>query len=468
MKEEQSYNGYWWLPESPDDKIPGIITIKNDNWSKLELFGAFSIDKDKLFKRIKHSIILGIFSQTEYLTLVNSDGLVNIIYDNNYDLKFYKSNFECIYTIKNSHFNDFDKIKFDKFTLYFDCLNDWVNIEHPISHEFNKNQMSFINNKTEPIIIDINESLKMSFEFVDIVIGPLIHEHMEGYKKETSIQFTSLIPLTLNDCEILLRRIQDFLSFAIQKPVYHSELYAISIIDQSILPRFNKFSTVKLFIRARGENFEYKKKFPSNMMFTFNCINEVKEIFFQNWINNIDKFDLAYHLYFAVQFNSSNYLESKFLSYIQAIEGFHRRLFNDFYIQDENDFKNNVFEIMKSAIPQSLDIDLQNKLIDTLKHSNEFSLRKRLKGILSGISTNFKKNLIINYDNEKEFIDKVVYIRNYFSHILDDTINFEDPKYDLYEISRRLKVILEYCLLKALKLDQEKIEELLNTSLSFD
>ena len=88
IEEEYVKTGYFWLPEQQENKIPGILTIKDGGNIELEVVGLFdeSIEalngKDDLTRIIGH---------------VEKDGLVTL--DN------------CCYTKKNISFGGISKSK---------------------------------------------------------------------------------------------------------------------------------------------------------------------------------------------------------------------------------------------------------------------------------------------------------------------------------------------------------------------
>lgn len=50
MKNEFQIEGYWWLPENPDNRIAGILHYKPNEESDLQLFGDFDPVQDFISK----------------------------------------------------------------------------------------------------------------------------------------------------------------------------------------------------------------------------------------------------------------------------------------------------------------------------------------------------------------------------------------------------------------------------------
>lgn len=125
IEEEYVKNGYFWLPEKEQLKIPGILTIKDGGYIELEVVGYFDED---IFNAIK-----GDEDLSRIIGHVEKDGLVTL--DN------------CFYTEKNISFGGISKSKicvnkalcgvaydkdeqltFNSLSFSVDCMDEWVGI----------------------------------------------------------------------------------------------------------------------------------------------------------------------------------------------------------------------------------------------------------------------------------------------------------------------------------------------------
>jgi hypothetical protein len=77
------------------------------------------------------------------------------------------------------------------------------------------------------------------------------------------------------------------------------------------------------------------------------------------------------------------FLDSHFLSIIQALEGLHRRDNPGFYVPD--DVYEKVGSALEKAIPAGTDNSLRQALKEKLKWGNEFSLRRRLRELVNSL-----------------------------------------------------------------------------------
>jgi hypothetical protein len=83
-----------------------------------------------------------------------------------------------------------------------------------------------------------------------------------------------------------------------------------------------------------------------------------------------------YDLYFGIIHSSNMYVDHKFLSLMQALETYHRRILGGNELS-ENHHNKRILEIL-TAVPDQYRQWLEEKL----KYSNELSLRKRMKELL--------------------------------------------------------------------------------------
>ena len=96
---------------------------------------------------------------------------------------------------------------------------------------------------------------------------------------------------------------------------------------------------------------------------------------------------------------------------MQAIETFNRQVFSEKYIeQEEYDDKS---QKIKTNIPTEFPSDLRDALKSRIKYGNEYSLRKRIKGLFESVD---QQTRLLVTEDYKSFIGKIVDTRNYFTH----------------------------------------------------
>lgn len=217
------------------------------------------------------------------------------------------------------------------------------------------------------------------------------------------------------------------------------------------------------------EIFYPNKYFPSNikkidsyyMLFTFKDIQENFELVLNNWFNKNELLKPVYDLYFSTIYNPFTYLNHKFLSLVQALEAYHRKMYGGNYLSDEQ--YNRITSKIKSVIDEELTGEINNTFKQKLAYLNEYSLRKRLKNILEIHEET--TNLFIG--NKRDFVNDVVNTRNYLTHFDNKLTEHAKNGRELYQLTLGLQQILNICLLYELGIPKEQIAEIVKRNHKF-
>ena len=201
---------------------------------------------------------------------------------------------------------------------------------------------------------------------------------------------------------------------------------------------------------------------PSQMLFTFQDISDRPEKFLRNWFDKASLLEPVYDLYYGIVYYPPTNQENIFLNLIQAIESFHRRIFKGEYIP-KKDYEDKVYDILVKAIPALEGQDLKESLESKLRYGNEFSLRTRLRDILK----RYNEIMPGFIPDKKDFINKVVDTRNYYTHYDEDLKGRAVSDESLYYLTQRLRRLLEICLLRELGFNLKEIKEFFVRSFIF-
>jgi flagellar motor switch protein FliG len=176
---------------------------------------------------------------------------------------------------------------------------------------------------------------------------------------------------------------------------------------------------------------------------------------FRNWFSSDEKLRPVCDLLLGSIYNPDQYVQSTFLSLVQAVESFHRRLYDGNYLSKE-DYEN-LRKNLAEAIPKDTQKDIKEKLQSMLAWGNEVSLKVRLKRLLEGIDQGNAAQLAGTTDIQ-EFTKLIVDIRNYLTHydeskkpaIIENFV-------EMYNLNRRMRAILTLLILKYLGLAEDQL-----------
>jgi len=453
--EEFEYNGLWWLPENSDNKISGILKFHPVEGANLELIGSFKEGED-LDTFIQPNIILGITSNGKITTLYKC-----LEYKSQESMPgFLISSFISEVIFLGYHFEKEEDIMFDNLSINYSNLEEWTRITgfqfetvtDPKNH-LKKYEVKYSFPKKAEANLD---NFNISFDYNFRSFGDRIKE--VNLKQTTFIKITPHKPIHFNCYQRNVSyHIKNLLCLAIGRAVYPLIIKGKTEKYKTKLPNGSVVHNDILIFHSIGTLSELSKKLlPFDVLFSFKDISDNFEKYLKNWLAKSKVLQPVYDLYFGTLYNPSMYLQHEFLSLIQALESYHRRIHDGKYLSDDDYAQ--IYRTLIKAIPQEVDNNFRESLKQKLKYHSEFSLRKRLKEILEKCRDVI--NLLI-HDNES-FIEDVVNTRNYLTHYDRNLEMKAKDGQELNQLIQKLKFILEICFLIEIEMSMETIKALVS------
>jgi len=334
--EEFEYNGIWWLPENPDNKISGILKFHPVEGANLELIGSFKGTKD-LNAFLQPNIILGVTSNGKIVTLYKC-----------YEFKshmsmpgFLSSSFIASVVFLGHHFEKEEDIIFDTLSLNYSHLEEWtritgfqfIKLEIDSKNHLTKHEIRYsFPQKVEAKLGNFN----ISFDYNFTSGGDRIKE--VNLKQTTFIKIEPNKPIHFDNYQRnICYHIQNFLSLAIGKAAFplivkgKNKACKTELSDGRVA-----YNDILIFYKMKHLPELSKKLHPFDMFFSFGDISDNFEKCLRNWFAKAEVLRPVYDLYFGTLYNPSMYLEHEFLSLIQAIESYHRRINDGKYLPDSD------------------------------------------------------------------------------------------------------------------------------------
>jgi hypothetical protein len=463
MTEEFDYTGMWWLPDNSEGNIMGTLRFTSGEGAVLELMGSFEEIKStnskgshiksgwivKSSKLFKPEIILGTSSDGKNITLhkcseepKRSDSTSG----------FPTSSFYANRVLIGFHFTKPEDLKFKSLSVNYPFFEEWrksgvFSFRWESGENFKQYEVKY--KAPEPVKAKIAK-FRISLDHDFIVSGDRLRE--VNLKHTTFIKIEPEGELHFEEYQNILYHLQNFLSLATTRAIYPLSITATTEKYTWVPNGEVRYLPIKIFDRVIGKVDLSKELTHSDMLFTFDDISGQFEAYLQNWFGKAESLKPVYDLFFGTLYNPSMYLESKFLSLIQAIESFHRRRYGGEYLSDEDYAK--VRYDLEKAIPDSVEGGFKDSLKSKIKYGNEFTLRTRLKEFFD----EYQENLSEFIENKNAFIGEVVDTRNYLTHY--DKKGKAAIGEELFPIIQKLKILLEICLLIELGFSSEKIKKL--------
>lgn len=199
-----------------------------------------------------------------------------------------------------------------------------------------------------------------------------------------------------------------------------------------------------------------KTKSAFEMLLPFNDLRQTNtaETLFKNWFQKEQVLRPVYDLLLSTIYSPGQYVQSTFLSLAQALESFHRRVYEGKYVSEEE--YSSVRSALADAIPASMDRKLSAKLRTMLQYGNELSLKSRLEYLFDGIRRDHLDNLS-RTDDPRQFIRLIVDIRNYLTHYEGRKPSILASTVEMYNLNRRMTALLMLLIFKYLGIPEDLI-----------
>lgn len=459
MIEKIEYRGVWFLPERPRRRISGVLKFFPGERVYLELDGGLQDRAGKEFYSTRPSIILGITSGGDQITLYpcHPKGIKTNI--DNVSHSSYSVGFVFI----GKHFKKVDDIKTKQFSVRFSNLQGWANISGPSMRRVDETKERNIHcGNSNSIVLAALEDKQINLE-TSINTHETFDEAIVKQKTYITTKFKEYTPF--DECMSILRSIQHFLCISMEEPPFPMEIQMrCKTISQSkvILP-----DTIINVIYKPILIFDSKEKLGFEMLFTFSDIKERGTDFLTNWFSKYTTLGHVFDLYFAHLHSPFSYSENRFIDIIQALEAYHRRVFGGKYLED-TEYEEHLLKSFINAIPKDIDPDFRNSLVNgKLKYTHEYSLRKRLDDILDRFQPAFPEGIFDSGEKRKQFINRIVDTRNYLTHYDKKGENVITSGTGLYDLEQGLKFLMEIALLKEIGFELAEIKNLISKSHSY-
>ncbi len=457
----ESFNekGKFWLPKNKDRKISGNLKFDPNEGAKLELDDSLEVNSFDVTKSeengfsqlspkfINPKIILGRVNGKP-VTLYNSCQFAAPIFLSNFQesLKSVESHFDVDKIFLGHNFQKEEDIKFERLDVIYSDLDYWVGCTG-LKEKFRKDSRDYNSVQWEyeyPPEIRVNvNSVQMAINFGfnrELTPFKLV------FKQYSFIQIEPIIAIHFNDYLEIINHLQDFFSFAVGRAVYPLKIQGTTRKDD---PR--KF---EIDINYRTNSvIPSTIKYPRDMFFTLKDIHGSFEESLNNWFKKSEQLEIIRELYFSTIYTQGLPLELLFLNYIRALELYHRRILKGSYLSIEE------YEPIMEKIVNSIsgvNRDHKDSLKNRIKYGYEFSLRTRLKKIFE-----INENLFgLAFTDKNTFIEDVVVTRNYYTHYDENDKKRALTETDeLYELTLKLKFILEACILVELGISEIEIRK---------
>jgi hypothetical protein len=247
--------------------------------------------------------------------------------------------------------------------------------------------------------------------------------------------------------EDMVRRIGNLLTLCVGEPVFPRRIKAQPAAAIPSAPREAgaRPRDIKVFLHL----FEGKEKAdlsPVNMPIPFFMVQDRMALLISSWFSIHEEIEPVIGLLLSTYYNSHMYVETEFMTLVQAVEIFHRRVVGGNYLSSEE--WQPFYETISRAIPPEIGSDHKAALRNRLKYGNEYSLRKRLGNLLQGLGEDAKNYVTKDFGN---FAEECANARNALVHEGGEAVG--KSLKELWTMNRRLRALVNILVWRRLGLE---------------
>lgn len=442
MKRKFDVKGVWWLPESEDYKLNGILHYQEDTSYLLELFGELKVDN----KMIKLPIINGYSSDGVGYTLV--DSVFKTVVTNMPG--FPETTIHVSFIYENIIIEKYDDLRFNSVSVSFSSLDNWLH-----TNGFGKSKSldpkDLIIKYSLPDIIEnkINDDFCINIKFLVTTPTYTTTQRKMQIKQKIEIEIMPSKDRDLSYFYNIIMYFRHFLMLALNANVKKRYIKIKPISSDNI--KTNNDKQVFVYFKDKAEDFSEKDISPAIMIFSYPSIKDRLNSLLNTWYKNHTTCFSAYTLYFETLYYKELNLENHCLNLSQTLESYHREK-SDGRFMDEKEYQNTIYKKLIKNIPQDLEDDFRDSLKSKINYGYEFSFRRRLKELFLQ-NNEFLANFIPDYET---LIKEIVETRNYYTHY-DEKSKYVRTFSGLFELCEKMKVVFTSLLLFDLGFKNEEV-----------
>jgi len=383
-------DGEWWLPETPEHRVRGTLEFNCSDRITLKLSGSLYLGSPTVTVRsFSFPIILGITLDGSPCTLVNA---LETRSSFSFSTDMSTSELSIVRLLVGKHYSSAREINFHRLDIRLMYLNEWLGIA-PIEltrHDegttiklpYASKDVLEVPLPAEEGAIRIRSSLGWGRSFAEVAC----HHSASMVVHPNKPRDYSWFAKHQRSCEILFTLLVGY-------PVYATEI--AGLVEEDETPGESHTTVVRVYY-ALGQFPSKKDIHPSEILVPLGLIKESAQAIIGRWLLNQEALAPVHSLFSTVHYERRMYVEAEFLTLAQALEIFHRRQRGGNYVSGPE--YDDCYQALLQALPSTVPSPLRDRLIEYLKYGNEYSLRKRVKELLKGISETTRKKLAPDID----------------------------------------------------------------------
>ena len=444
--------GYFWLPSTPDHKVPGTLTIMDGGEIELEIISDLDLDVERYFSTQSFPLIYGTVEELGSVTIESS---------------FYRhrrptfgstliarSRLRAGRVLAGHHFADDELQEFNRLRFSIEGLDEWLDTTgFQIAYQDDFRSASIDYKPPELPAIDLPGGFTLSFVFsYRLPELPAIRE--ASIKQSVYLQLTHPDKKPIEAFTTIAYRLTLLLGFAMNETV---ALHSLTLGGQRWQNRRGKTHRQTTAFPLYYPSRPYTEALPNldrfNFLFRFRDIHDQLEKIAGRWLSGYDAISPSLSLYFSICNDHYPYLAGQFLSLVQGLETYSRQT------TTITPFAEAEFNSVCQNLLANCEAPYRDWLAGRLRHGNEPSLRQRLKELIKPFAA-----LLGSAAERNTLVNLMIDTRNYLTHYDDALRSRAASGETLYALQQTSEAVFQLHILSILGFEAEDIEGVVSRS----
>ena len=453
IKEEIKRSGFFWLPSFPENQIFGTLFISDGGTIRLELSEPLDPSIQAQLGPIYPDSLNPILGHVE------KDGPVRIAqcYRVSSERNFTHGRLIVSPVIQAGrvfmglpHEED-ASLRYNTISFSVEGIDEWVGISGiEVNTQSEKSATTILYNQPEDISFNLKDDIQLKITFGWKPPGFPWSKKAEVSQK-TFFKLISKDPCELDEFISIAQKIAAFLCFVMNEIVCLDSMRATS---DNLRQDIGNSQTAPIPVKIYCPSWPYAKDEPKinalDILFRFTEIQSRTESIINTWIDNYEQIAPAFDLYFLTRAGTLPTLNLQFLTLVQALEAFHRKISNEMHM-DEDEFA----EIRENIVNLISKKD-RNWFCSKLDYANELTLKNRIERLIEPF------DCLIDDERKPQLIKSIRDTRHYLTHH-DKKLEQKAAKgRDLEVLCHKMNALFRLQFLKLIGFDEQEINDIVD------
>lgn len=429
--------GYWWDVVEPERQLPGKLTFDAEGGANLSVTVTDGATPFHHANR-NYELIHGITTEGERVSLVNC-------FDRRASGTFSGLGVREIFAhfvIVGFHLPSPDAL-LSAATVRFRHSNVWANRPSIALDSDPPFREAAVTYKAPPdLVVNVEDvSISIGSRLRSISFGPPVDGEI-ALREDVLFSISPAAPQKLDYFLEAIDALKDLLSVACLRLCIAEQVSISGSFTEDVGGERRDSPSASIHFVPVFRPIERRTPHQTDLLFRLTDIEDDLASVLGSWLKAAALLRPIRGLYLSALYADRSFLDSRFLSLVQAVEAYHRRFRSGAYLEAD-EFHQRVLSPLMNAVPDGIERPFRDVIRSRLGFMNEYSLAKRLKLLFE----EHRPTLSFFVPDADTYVRTIVDYRNYVTHYSSDSHRSGIPVERIIASSRLLELVIELSLL---------------------